>query len=142
MSRVPAKSGNGNYLCASSSTSAVPRSPIMITLALVSAPVMPGMMEASITRSPPMPLTTTEAALRGVSYTSSGGYFAPARTPRAIVNLLYTHISTVGKDPEVIRRNQDGGRPMFLTPEETDAYMKKEVQRWTALLKESGIVPE
>ena len=93
-----------------------------------------------LTHMPGMP--TTEETLPGVSYTSSGSYFAPARTPRAIVNLLYTQISTVGKDPEVIRRNQEGGRPMFLGPEETDAYMKKEVQRWSALLKESGIVPE
>jgi tripartite-type tricarboxylate transporter receptor subunit TctC len=80
--------------------------------------------------------------LPGVLNTSTSGYFAPAGTPRPVVNLLHGQLIEAGKDPEVLAANSEGGRAMFMKPEETDAFMKKEVQRWTALLKEAGIVPQ
>lgn len=98
---------------------------------------------ASTVRSPILPDTPTmEETLPGVSIGSWTGYFAPAKVSRAIITTLHEHITTVGKDPDVLRRNSEGGRPLFLTPEETDAYVKKEVPRWTRLLKEAGIEPQ
>lgn len=87
-------------------------------------------------------IATMDEALPGVESASTSGYFAPAATPRPIINFLYAQIAETGKDPEVLSGNADGGRPLFTTPDETDAHMKKEVQRWTALLKEAGIVPQ
>ena len=40
-----------------------------------------------------------------------------------------------------MKRNEERGRPLYLTLDETDAYVKKEVPRWTALLKAAGIGP-
>lgn len=94
-------------------------------------------------RLPDVPgIPTMEEGLPGVNLASTSGYFAPATTPRPIINFLYAQIAETGKDPEVLSGNADGGRPLFTTPDETDAFMKKEVQRWTVLLKEAGIVPQ
>jgi len=87
-------------------------------------------------------IATMDEALPGVESGSTAGYFAPAATPRPIINFLYTQIAEAAKDPEVFSSNADGGRPLFTSPEETDTHMKKEVQRWTALLKEAGIEPQ
>ena len=98
---------------------------------------------ASTVRTAILPDTPTmDETLPGVSVGSWTGYFAPAKVPRAIITTLHQHITTVGKDPDVLRRNSEGGRPLFLTPEETDAYVRKEVPRWTRLLKEAGIEPQ
>ncbi len=98
---------------------------------------------SSAERLPSLPSTPTMTeTLPGVQINSWTGYFAPAKTPRPVINTLYAHISETVKDPEVMKRNEDGGRPLFLTPEETDAYVRKEVPRWTALLKAAGIEPE
>ena len=94
-------------------------------------------------RVPSLPNTSTMAeSLPGVQINSWTGYFAPAKTPRPIINTLHALISETVKDPEIMKRNEEGGRPLFLTPDETDAYVRKEVPRWTALLKASGIEPE
>lgn len=94
-------------------------------------------------RLPSLPdMPTMEENFPGVINTSTSGYFAPAGTPRPVVNLLHAQLFEAGKDPEVLAANSDGGRAMFMKPEETDAFMKKEVQRWSALLKEAGFVPQ
>lgn len=94
-------------------------------------------------RLPSLPdMPTMGETLPGVLNTSTSGYFAPVGTPRPIVNTLYEQLIEAGKDPEVLAANADGGRAMFMKPEETDAFMKKEVLRWTALLKEAGITPQ
>ena len=94
-------------------------------------------------RLPDIPnIPTIEETLAGVSNASTAGYFAPAGTPRPVVNALHSYITAAGKNPEVMSSNRDGGRPLFVSPEATDAFMKKEVQRWTALLKDAGIEPQ
>lgn len=98
---------------------------------------------SSTERSPALPDTPLmQETLPGVYINSWTGYFAPAKTPRTIINTLHGFITEVGKDPEVLKRNSEGGRPLFLTPDETDAYVRKEVPRWTQLLKAAGIEPE
>jgi tripartite-type tricarboxylate transporter receptor subunit TctC len=89
---------------------------------------------------PDMP--TMDETLSGVVNTSTSGYFAPAGTPRPIVNQLHAQFFEAGKDPEVLAANSDGGRAMFMKPEETDAFMKKEVERWSAQLKAAGFTPQ
>ncbi len=94
-------------------------------------------------RMPGLPKTPAMAeTLPGAHLNSWSGYFVPARTPRPIINILHAHMAEAVRDPEILKRNEEGGRPLFLTPEETDAYVRKEVPRWTALLKAAGIEPE
>lgn len=98
---------------------------------------------SSTERSPALPDTQLiQETLPGVYINAWTGYFAPAKTPRPIVTTLHSMITEVGKDPEVNKRNAEGGRALFFTPEETDAHVRKEVPRWTSLLKAAGIEPE
>ena len=83
-----------------------------------------------------------QETLPGVQINAWTGYFAPVKTPRPIITTLHAMITEVGKDPEANKRNAEGGRALFTTPDETDAYVKKEVPRWTALMKAVGIQPE
>ncbi len=85
---------------------------------------------------------TLQETLPGLQSKSWTGYVAPAKTPRPIISFLYSMISEANKDPEIFRRNEDGGKAMFLTPDETDAYVRKDVAFWITQLKSAGIEPE
>ncbi len=97
----------------------------------------------STTRMASLPNTSTmEEMFPGVSVGGWTGYFAPAKTPRPVINALHSQITEAYRDPEILKRSEEGGRAIFLTPDETDAFVKKEVQKWTTLLKAAGIEPE
>lgn len=71
------------------------------------------------------------------------GLFAPAKTPPAIVERLRAEIDKAMQSPEVRKRLQMGsGRIVQLNTPETEALVKSEVAKWTALLSKAGIVPE
>ncbi len=120
---------------------------VMVSLNLIFPHLKSGqghVMALSATeRSAALPDTPLmQDTLPGVYINSWTGYFAPAKTPRPIISTLHTLLTDVGRDPEMLKRNSEAGRALFLTPDETDAYVKKEVPRWTALLKAAGIEPE
>lgn len=70
------------------------------------------------------------------------GYFAPAKTPRPIVQMLHKHFTDVFKQPVFIAKSEESGRPLNMTPEEADAYVRSEEPRWTRLARAAGIEPE
>jgi tripartite-type tricarboxylate transporter receptor subunit TctC len=78
----------------------------------------------------------------GVAVDSWSGYFVPSATPRPIVTTLYQHMAEVLKDPEIVQRNlQDGNQELNLPPEQSDAYVLKDLPRWRDMLQNSGIEP-
>jgi len=65
---------------------------------------------------------------------------APAGTPRPVIDKIQAEIVRIFADPEVQKKLLDGGiNPVASTPEEADAFFRKEAERWTAIFKESGI---
>ena len=70
------------------------------------------------------------------------GYFAPAKTPRPIVQMLHKHFTDVFNLPVFIAKSEESGRPLNMTPEEADAYVRNEEPRWTRLARAAGIEPE
>lgn len=82
------------------------------------------------------------ATLPGVSLPSWSGFFVPAKTPAPVIDILYKGMLVVLKEPESLKRNFETGRPLFMSPEETNAFVSKEVPRWTALLRMVGVKPE
>jgi tripartite-type tricarboxylate transporter receptor subunit TctC len=71
------------------------------------------------------------------------GLFAPAKTPPAVVERLRAEIDKAMQSPEVRKRLQMGsGRIVQMNTPETEALVKSEVAKWTALLNKAGIVPE
>jgi len=65
---------------------------------------------------------------------------APAGTPRAIVDRLQGKVAAIYADRATHDRLIAAGiNPVSSTPDEFDAFFRKEAVRWTTAFKESGI---
>lgn len=84
--------------------------------------------------------SATEAGLNGMEAELWFGLFTTAKTPKPIVAKLHQEISGILKGQEVkdalLKR---GAIAAPSTPEELHAYVKSELQRWTPVIKASGI---
>ena len=79
--------------------------------------------------------TVIESGVAGYDFSSWGGVFAPAGTPRAIVQKLNREISAALTNPELNKRFADMGlvaKPS--TPEEFGKFLQSEITRWGAVL--------
>ncbi len=87
--------------------------------------------------------TIAETGLPGYEAIVSFGVGAPARTPRDIVNLLYSQIARVLQQPDIKARFLiDGAEPVGNTPEEFAAYLSAEIAKWVKVVGSAGIRPE
>ena len=69
--------------------------------------------------------------------------FAPAGTPKAVVEKLNEEITRVLRMPDVRSRFLDlGAEPSPMRTAEFAAWAQQEAAKWTRLVKESGIQPE
>ncbi|MPZ41255.1 MAG: tripartite tricarboxylate transporter substrate binding protein [Rhizobiales bacterium] len=65
---------------------------------------------------------------------------APAGTPRAIIDKLQGKVAAIYADRKTYDKLIEAGiNPVSSTPEEFDAFFRKEAVRWAAAFKESGI---
>jgi tripartite-type tricarboxylate transporter receptor subunit TctC len=65
---------------------------------------------------------------------------APAGTPRAIVDKIQREVVKIYADPLVAEKLEKSGiNAVSSTPEEFDAFFRKEAVRWEKAFKESGI---
>ena len=97
---------------------------------------------ASRTRTPLLPEVPTfsEAGMTGFEMGSWNGVLAPARTPQAVLRRVNSEINRAMQDPELIAKLAQGGiEPLGSTPEEYGTYLKKELDRWTRVVKTGGI---
>ena len=84
--------------------------------------------------------TTIEAGYKDSDYNFWVGLFAPAKTPREIVNRLYKETAAAVQVPEVKERlSRLGAEPLTMPPEQFDAYVKQELRANAVLVKEAGI---
>lgn len=71
------------------------------------------------------------------------GFYAPAKTPAAIVARLNTEIVRILQQPDLRKRIADlGFLPQSSTPDEMAARIRTETQGWAALVKATGLVLE
>ena len=71
------------------------------------------------------------------------GLFLPARTPRAEQVRWQQELSIAMKSPDVMERfEKAGGKPMALVGEEAKALVRRDVERWTKLIKDMGLKAE
>ncbi len=95
----------------------------------------------SAKRSPAAPdiPTLAEAGLPGFEAVSWFALFAPANTPRPIVDKLQAEVSKILKSPDISKRLLDLGlEPAGGTPDELAAYQKSEIAKWSKVVKDSG----
>ena len=68
------------------------------------------------------------------------GVFAPAATPPAALTRLRAEMDKALVMPDLVARFEaSGGRAMRLSVAETDALVKREIERWTRLVRDAGI---
>jgi tripartite-type tricarboxylate transporter receptor subunit TctC len=68
------------------------------------------------------------------------GYFAPAKTPASVVARLRTEFAKVTEQPGVIGAfEKSGATPMKLSVAETEALVKRDIEKWTRLIRAAGI---
>jgi tripartite-type tricarboxylate transporter receptor subunit TctC len=71
------------------------------------------------------------------------GLYAPARTPRDVVNRIHADAAKVLNTPEVKERvTAQGVQVVAGTPEQLAALMKTELVKWTRVVKASGVTVE
>jgi tripartite-type tricarboxylate transporter receptor subunit TctC len=87
--------------------------------------------------------TTAEAGMPGFEVSTGFGLFAPAKTPRPIINKLHDEVVKALKLAEVRERlASQGAEPIGSTPEQYDAFVRTEIAKWQKVCKEAGIQPE
>ena len=84
--------------------------------------------------------TIAEAGEKGFDMGSWQAVFAPAGTPKAIVDRLHAEILKIVDTPEVQARLKNFGMlPSHMTPGELGTYQKAEVAKWAQVIKAAGI---
>jgi len=93
-----------------------------------------------LTRSQLTPdLPTIGETVPGYEATIWLGVMAPKGTPKEIISFLNTNINKVLNSPEVKAAwLQQGAVPLVKTPEEFDAYLRKDIEKWANVVKVSG----
>ena len=84
--------------------------------------------------------TIAEAGQKGFDMGSWQAVFAPAGTPKAVVDRLHAEIMKIIATPEVQARLKSFGMiPSTMTPAELGDYQKAEVAKWAQVIKAAGI---
>lgn len=109
----------------------------------VKAGKMKALATTGATRMPELPNVPTmaEAGFAGVGSVNWNGFFVPTKTPRPIIDKLFTATHRAMQRPQVKDAFQKASVPVTLSrsPEEFQAFMKTEVARWAKIIKEQNV---
>ncbi len=84
-------------------------------------------------------LPTIAETVPGYEATIWIGVMAPKGTPKEIITFLNTNINKVINKADVKEAwLKQGAIPMVKTPEEFDAYLRKDIEKWANVVKVSG----
>jgi tripartite-type tricarboxylate transporter receptor subunit TctC len=116
---------------------------------VVVAPIKAGKLRALAVAGPsrlallPDVPTTAEAGLPGVEAIVWNGIFAPAGTPRPVLNILHREIVKAYTAPDVKKQVLDTGSEVVAdTPEEFAAFVRSESAKWSKVIRDANIKPE
>jgi tripartite-type tricarboxylate transporter receptor subunit TctC len=100
---------------------------------------------SSITRAlaaPELP-TIAESGLPGFEVVGWVGVHAPTHTPKSLIAKINHDMLEVLKQPDVQERIASGGlEPAGKTPEQFDAFVRTDIDRWTKVIRDAGIHAE
>src|SRR5579862_127398 len=100
---------------------------------------------ANNTRAPWLPDVPTmgEAGYPNIQVASWYGLMARAGTPAPVMVRLVTEVRDIMHSPEMKKRYDEiGAYAVGSTPEEFDAYIRSETEKWVGLIKKVGIQPQ
>lgn len=91
-----------------------------------------------VTSLPDLP-TISEAGLPGYEASAWYALFAPARTPKPIIDKLHTEVLRALKMPDVRERlAAETIQAVGSTPAELGVFLQREIVKWGAIVRESG----
>ena len=99
-----------------------------------------GLATSGVKRNPLTPdLPTVGETVPGYESTIWIGLMAPKGTPKEVVTFLNTSINKILERSDVKEAwLKQGAIPMVKTPEEFDAYLRQDIEKWAHVLKVSG----
>ena len=109
---------------------------------LVVHPSVPVSNATRFAGAPEIP-SAVEAGIPGMEAKLWFGLFAPAKTPRSVVIKLNREIVDILLRPET--REQllaQGAEPTPSSPEELGEWVKTEIDKWTPLIRKTGITAD
>lgn len=118
---------------------------ISTTLPQVKAGKINGLAVSTAKRSPLAPdlPTMAEAGVPGYDLAAWFAAFAPAKTPRPIVDKLNQALTAALNDKATQERLLAAGiEPETSTPDELKAFVPVEIRKWAEIVKAAGIQPE
>ena len=87
--------------------------------------------------------TIAEAGVPDFEVSNWWGILAPAGTPGAVLDKLYKEIAAILDSPETRRRFElEGAEVVRMRGTEFAAFVTRETEKWTRVVKEAGIKPE
>jgi len=98
---------------------------------------------ASPRRSAALPNVPTlaEAGVDGVDVTQWYALFAPARTPKPLIDSLSKALRSVLADPQIIlRMEQEGAEVQASTPGELRELVQSELMKWKNVVREDKLL--
>jgi tripartite-type tricarboxylate transporter receptor subunit TctC len=116
--------------------------PVANALPLVKDGMLTALVVNSATRSAVLPdvPTTAEAGFRDAEYPFWIGLFLPAKTPRAIVDILHDEVAKALDTPNVRSKLKElGVDPMPMSPGEMDTFVRNEIIANATLVKAANI---
>ena len=96
-------------------------------------------------RSPLLPDVPTlkEAGVDGVDVQQWYAFFAPPKTPRAVIDKLNQALNQVLNDKDVIKRIEDQGADVETsTPEQLGTLVKSELLKWRAVVQKARLTAD
>jgi len=87
--------------------------------------------------------TMIEGGVPGFVVTAGFGMFAPAGTPRPIIDRVHAALKASLADASVRQRlSGEGADPVGSTPEEYEQFTRTEIDKWIKVARNAGIQPE
>lgn len=120
-------------------------SPIGLSAPHIKAGKLVALAVSSSKRSNAIPAvpTTEEAGVANAGYETWMGLYAPAKTPREIIERLNTEVAKILRSAELQPRfDALVMSPLIMNPEEFAAYLKKDFELNAQLVKQAGLQPK
>ena len=87
--------------------------------------------------------TATEAGLPGLTLTSWTGLMVPSATPKDVVKRIYEEVAGALKQPDMVQKVREQGFEVVASaPDEAQAFITKEVERWGKVVREANVKPD